>query len=309
MAAIDRPIFIVGCPRSGTGILYQTLRLHPSVAWVTPFSNWICGKQWFRQVPPRLAWMAELVINRIPNALLPTFLQGPYDGSLGLSSLHETHEGQSIWTRVFSNPPNHLATEREATPEVQSYLHAVVRWHLHYHDCPRFLSKTPRNALRLRFLHALFPNARIIHLIRDGRAVARSILKRRQTDHGRLDEWWGVRPPGWDSMLTDPPLKQAAWTWKQCLQQVRADSSVFRDDQFFELHYESFATDPEHHLRRLFSFVDLDPEAFFQSEHRHQIKEIHRPQQTWETKLDTNQKAFLNETLGEDLRRYGYENT
>jgi len=303
---MDRPLFIVGCPRSGTGVLHQLVRLHPQVAWVTPFSNWVCGKPWFRHVPPGVARRIEWVLHRLPNAVLPVQLRGPYDGSLGLPAVFETHEGHSIWNRVLPPTGDHRATADDVTPTVRTYLHDVVRWHRRYHDRTRLVWKTPRNAFRLPFLHALFPEASVVHLVRDGRAVAASILKRRR-ESGRLDEWWGARPPGWQSMQSAAPIEQAAWTWMQCLSHIRADASTFPDDQFLQLRYESLLDAPGPALRRVFATADLDSEAFFTAENRWQLEKVRPPKDTWRSRLRNDQFERLEDTLAPTLREYGYD--
>ncbi|MFB6249684.1 MAG: sulfotransferase [Salinibacter sp.] len=306
MAHVDRPLLIVGCPRSGTGILHQLVRLHPAVAWITPFSNWVCGKSWFRRVPPALAHGVETVLHHTPNALLPPLFRGPHDGSLGLPSTFETHEGHSIWHRALPDADNHRATERAAPPGVRAYLRTVVDWHRRYHGRPRFVWKTPRNAFRLRFLHALFPEAYVVHLVRDGRAVAASILKRRRHDLGDRHKWWGARPPGWREIRSLPPVQQAAWMWTESLKHIRTDAPVFPTDHVLELQYETLTSEPESELRRLFAFAGLDPAAFFTAENRRQMRQLHPPRHTWRSRLSDEQKTLLEDTLREDLRRYGY---
>jgi len=305
---MDRPIFIVGCPRSGTGLLHQLVRLHPEVAWVTPLSNWVCGKSWFRAVPPRAAWPVEWALHRTPNALLPRLLQGPFDGSLNVRGVFETHEGHSIWNRALPAAPNDVATEDDVTPRLSAYISDVLQWHRRYHGRPRFVWKTPRNVFRLRFLHALFPRAFVVHLIRDGRAVAASILKRRR-ERGAPDRWWGVRPPGWQSVQSRPPLMQAAWTWAQCVKRVETDASVFPNDHVLDVTYESLTTEPETVLRRVFSSADLTPTPFFTSDRRRQLRKIRPPRHTWQTRLAEEQTDRLQETLTPLLQEYGYEAT
>lgn len=304
---MDRPIFIVACPRSGTGILYQLARLHPEVAWVTPFSNWVCGKPWFQTVPPPLAWHIESILHRLPNTVLPPLLRGPFDGSLELTSVFETHEGHSIWNRALPTKTSHLATEDDVTPRIRSYIQDVIRWHRRYHGRSRFLWKTPRNAFRVRFLHALFPEAYFVHLLRDGRAVAASILKRRRQDNNSLKQWWGVQPPGWKSMRSEPPLKQAAWMWTQCLSRIRDDASVLPNGHFLELEYEALARSPERELRRFFAFADLEPQEFFTTEHQQQLEKVRPPQDSWQTRLEDDQIALLEDVLAPTLQRCGYE--
>jgi hypothetical protein len=181
-----------------------------------------------------------------------------------------------------------------------------VRWHLAYHDRPRLVWKTPRNAFRLRFLRAVFPSLHVVHLVRDGRAVAASILKRRRHDHGRLDQWWGARPPEWQSTLDEPPIQQAAWTWLQCLEHVREGTARLPDEQSLELRYESLTAEPAQTLRTLFSWTGLDPDAFFTPHRTAQLRQIRPAQPTWKSQLDEEQKALLEDALGPALRRHGY---
>ena len=42
----------------------------------------------------------------------------------------------------------------------------------------RFVDKTLLNCFRVRLLNAIFPDAKFVHIIRDGRAVAFSILNK-----------------------------------------------------------------------------------------------------------------------------------
>ena len=303
---MDRPIFIVGCPRSGTGILHQLVRLHPQVAWITPFSNGVCGKPWFRRVPPSAAWAVEWVLHRLPNAILPPLLHGPYDGSLGLSSVFETHEGHAIWDRALPPAEDHWATAENVTPATREYLHDVVRWHRRYHGRPRLVWKTPKNAFRLQFLQALFPKAHIIHLIRDGRAVAASILKRRRASGG-LHQWWGVRPPGWKSVRSAPPIEQAAWTWKQCIGQIRADLNRFPEEHCLEVHYESLLDAPGRVLRRVFSTASLPAENVFTGENRRHLHKVRPPRTTWRSRLQAEQIERLEEVIAPTLRECGYD--
>ena len=57
MVNVERPIFILGPPRSGTSLLYKTLAVHPDLAWFN---------RNFKRLPewPRLARFLTAVRNR-----------------------------------------------------------------------------------------------------------------------------------------------------------------------------------------------------------------------------------------------------
>jgi hypothetical protein len=273
---------------------------------VTPVTNWICGKAWFRRVPPGLARGLDELLVRLPRRAIPPFLRGPYDGSLDVRGMPETREGHSIWNRYCPDRAHHACTASDATPPIREGLRDVVRWHLAYHGRLRFVSKTPRNALRIPFFHAVFPDIRFLHLVRDGRAVASSILKRRLSDHGTLDRWWGARPPGWQAVRSAPPIRQAAWMWTTFLETIEREAERLPEASVHTVTYENLTRHPEETLRGLFDWADLDPEPFFHSDASRHLEKIRPPGDAWAERLTDGQKDQLD-VLAPTLEQYGYD--
>jgi len=305
MPTINRPVFIIGCPRSGTGLLHNLMRLHPDFAWITPLTNWICGKSWFRSVPPHLAHVADEVLHHLPPFVRPRFLRGPYDGSVQAAGVLPTHEGHSIWNRFCPRRPHHACRSDAVSPPARSVLRDVVRWHLRYHRRPRFVTKTPRNALRMPFFQAIFPDVQFIHLVRDGRAVAASILKMRRKMYGTVHHWWGARPPGWQDVQADPPIIQAAWMWSSFLETIDQDAARLPHDSVYTLRYEQLTRRPRETMRALFQAVGVAPERFLHSEYDAVVSKIRPPHEGWREQLTDTQKSLLS-TIRPKLRAYGY---
>ena len=70
------------------------------------------------------------------------------------------------------------------------------------------VEKTPINALRLGFLDAIAPNARFVHIMRDGVEVAWSIQRiatvtRRMAFRPPLNDWWGISDSKWTALAKD----------------------------------------------------------------------------------------------------------
>ena len=103
----------------------------------------------------------------------------------------------------------------------------------------RWGDKTPKYSLHMTDLEQALPEARFIHLIRDGRDVA---LSRARMVEGRGD------PP--------PPPTRVARRWKRRIHEAREMS---RDvTHYMELRYEDLVTDTEPSLRRVAEFIELD---------------------------------------------------
>jgi hypothetical protein len=101
-----------------------------------------------------------------------------------------------------------------------------------------FVEKTPGHTSRIPIMAATYPDAWYIHLVRDGRDVARSIM---QTS-------WGHDSPG-----------DAASAWVAGLRAVQEQS--WRLPRFRELRYEELLVDPVGQVAGLLAWLGLDVDA------------------------------------------------
>jgi ribosomal protein S28E/S33 len=102
----------------------------------------------------------------------------------------------------------------------------------------RWGDKTPGYAESMPVIERAVPEARFIHVIRDGRDVALSILARD----------WGP-----------DTIEKAAQRWKRRI--TRARRGAKRVGHYIELRYEDLITDTERELRRVCAHIDLDFDA------------------------------------------------
>jgi Sulfotransferase family len=100
---------------------------------------------------------------------------------------------------------------------------------------PRWGDKTPIYVEHMREIAKALPEARFVHLIRDGRDVALSRIRR------ALDE--------------PPPVERIAKNWSRRIRNAREQAR--RLPHYLELRYEDLVTDAEPALRRVGDFIDL----------------------------------------------------
>jgi hypothetical protein len=142
----DPYLFIVGCARSGTTLLRRIVDAHPQIA-ITPEMHWITRhfKNQNRLVTPEL--VSELTEHkRFANFEIP---REEFEGLLG--------SGEPVPYPTFLNRVFGLYRKVKNKPLVGNKTTAYVR--------------------SIPTLHALWPEAKFVHLIRDGRDVCLSILK------------------------------------------------------------------------------------------------------------------------------------
>lgn len=108
---------------------------------------------------------------------------------------------------------------------------------------PRWAEKTPRNVLHLDYVFERFPNARFVHMIRDGRDTVCSLRThpRHKVIDGRLVE-----------LNTWHPIAPCIDRW---VSNVRAGLTLRGDPRYLEIRYEALVRAPRETLMGLFHFL------------------------------------------------------
>lgn len=99
-----------------------------------------------------------------------------------------------VWRHGNAWHPDDCLTAEMATPRVRRYIRGRFVEYVRKSGKPRLLVCTQSNSLALDFVNAVVPEAKIIHIIRDGREVAASQAKEWEI-HSSLTKSIGNRPP------------------------------------------------------------------------------------------------------------------
>lgn len=150
--AAFRPVFVVGCPRSGTTLLSVMLDRHSEVA-----------------VPPETHFAARVVPYAFPE-------------SSKISSGIEALPVQAVRDLLHRTPLNDLKLDpaavimrlRGCPASPATLLRSVLEEYAARRNKPKVAEKTPGHELYVEQLSAWFPQARFVWIVRDGRAVVKS---------------------------------------------------------------------------------------------------------------------------------------
>lgn len=168
----------------------------------------------------------------------------------------------------------------------------------------RWVEKTPNHVLYLRRLASAFPDARFIHVIRDGRDVA---VSQRQT--------------GMLSTYSEDPLVQLIWGGK--LWQLLAEAGRRRGrrlgERYLEVRYEDVVADLEGTLAKLGDFAEVrfdpaevrsarvgalkSPNTAFDAEEIGKLSD--RPVGRWKA-LSPDERGLLESAIRDPLASFGY---
>jgi hypothetical protein len=235
----QKPIFVVGAPRSGSTLLYQLLVVRFDVAYL---SNLHC----------RFFGAPALVERAVGKRLRP-----PDDFSSRFGStqgLAAPSECGPYWYRFFRKSPQHVSLV-DADPAQLERLRQSVRAFAGAAGRPLVL-KNLVNSVRLAPLAAALPEALFVVVRRDEADTAASILAGRRAVHADESEWWSVEPPQLERLRALPPEEQA-------LEQVRAIESLVEEtkeeigrERFLDLRYEELCADTHRALGSIAAFAE-----------------------------------------------------
>jgi hypothetical protein len=136
--------------------------------------------------------------------------------------------------------------EEERPENAGDALRAFYRLYSDKVGKPGWGDKTPFYVMRMELIQETVPEARFVHIIRDGRAVLLSIK----------DLWFGPSDP-----------EEGAEYWIARIDGGRKQAP--RLDHYMEVRYEDIVVDPEPHLRRICDFLDLPWNDRVLNYHRH----------------------------------------
>jgi hypothetical protein len=214
-------VFIVGCPRSGTTLLQRLLDAHPQLA-VIDETRWV--DHWCTE---RKGVTAE---GFVTGELIARLLDFPRFAQLGLD--REELEALLDGSRPLSYP---------------SFVSRLFDLYGSSQGKPLVGDKTPRYVRSLPTLHEFFPQARFVHLIRDGRGTSLSVVSWRKA--AKLARTF----PTWNE---HPVLTAALWWEWQVRLGCEAGASL-GPRLYYEVRYEALVSDSAGELEPLCAFLGL----------------------------------------------------
>jgi hypothetical protein len=192
-------VFIVGCARSGTTLLQRIVNAHPHIAVVNE-THWIA-----RYFEKRRGLTPE---GFVTPELIPKLLE--------FHKFPKMKVGREELERLIDS---------DEPVSYPSFVSAIFDLYGQRKGKSLVGDKTGSYVLNLPTLHGLWPKAKFVHIIRDGRDVCLSILnwKKAQVAAGRLATW------------TEAPVLTTALWWQQRVSLGREDGSALGPELYYEI--------------------------------------------------------------------------
>ena len=214
---LSRPIFVGGVSRSGTTVVgKRLLGRHDEIGCVKPAEMWfitdrggLCDVAYpeIESVPKLLLAMRRGNLNQLSafNKRMRGFWYGrQWKREDKIKGLHETVSPEQLEKALENFNQNYKINSVSACRTLASEL---IDPYIISKSKNRWVDTTPRNVRRADALFSVFPDMKLIHMIRDGRDVAASIVSMKwgTTDiHEALEQWFVHMQEGQKSALKLP---------------------------------------------------------------------------------------------------------
>jgi hypothetical protein len=206
------PVFVVGMNGSGTTMLLDCLGRHPAL-YAFPRET--------RLIPYLMARQSSY---------------GDLNEDVNFRALWDEVRQLAVFQIVNGHAPVPLPDDWQARPRsLAAVLDGVFSHFAAAHGKGRWCEKTPQHVQHLLALGELFPAARFIHVIRDGRDCAVSFHRR-----------WKRQP------------ELTAFRWKKVVTLGREQGRRLGPARYLEVRYEDLTAESEPALRRICRFLDLE---------------------------------------------------
>ncbi len=226
-----------------------------------------------------------------------------------------------------------------ATPEIKKFIRTQFDKLAYRKQLRYVLEKTCANSLRVGFIDRIFPDAKYIFLLRDGRDTTTSAMKRwnapfdlpytlrkarfvpksdipyygirfvrnrlvRLGSTNKKMKHWGPIFEGMESMLRERPLIEVcALQWKKCVNNSERDFAVIDPERVCQVQYETFVSSPIQELNQITSFLGLREDQ----DHEQYISDVKESNVgKWKTALSQRDLAIILHHIQDELFRYGY---
>jgi len=288
--------FLLGAGRSGTTLLYKLLCLHPQVAYISNYESRI---KWFpdglaaRMVAARVEDKQHAWFNRGGNAY---FVDRPW-----VKKIFPTpHEGESVFAAC--GVPLFPARADLPEPKVAARLRRRFDRIRRRAGAQAFLSKRTANNRRIGYLAAAFPDARYVHLVRDGREVTQSLATVEWWDGHRV--WWDGRTPLEIEKSGEPRLSVCARNWVRELEELRVQLAPIDPGRVLTLRYEDLLAEPVHRLEEVLRFLGITSTPAYRSAVA--SLNLHPMRAKWGSQWDPQQLDCVLREAHPMLRELGY---
>lgn len=270
-----QPVFIIGAPRTGSTILYQTITNQLDVLYI---DNLVC--HFYRNIFFGF-WLS--------NKFFGQKAHNCFDSDHGnTNGLHSPSECGAFWYRWLPKE-RHFINYDDITDTMVREIRDEITAVINYFDKPLVINNN-NLGLRIRLLQKSFPNAKFIIADREPLWVAQSLLKARYRFFGNYEKWWSMLPENFKEIQKFNFHKQVVYQHYFINKRMYEDLKKLYDEMnYITIEYKDFSSDKNIILNQIKELIFYSKDrSFFQDNKIYESKSL---------KIDNNLKILLENEI------------
>ncbi len=254
------PVFILGCPRSGTTLLSELLS---PTTYGSPVETHFIPK-YFKKLDHYGNIEQKDNFTRLIKDILSERPVMQWKLDIDIEKFHSELD----------------------VCEYSEIVHKLCMMYFEHKGKTSWGDKTPHYILDSDIIYRLFPDAKYLYIVRDGRDVALSLLKK----------LWGPNN-----------VYACAEYWKQCNAETDTLALMRKHDRVFELTYEGLLDQPSKVVEKIYMFLG---EPYSEESVKSLIEKINRINfNKWKKEMKPDEVRLFETMASNTLKRFGYEAT
>jgi len=234
------PVFIVGLQRSGTTLFNQLLINHFDFAYPSNF----LARFWNA---PLTALLLQDNLNFQSRV--------SYESNLGYTEgLSGPHEFGYFWRHWF--PWDSFEDTFQKSSIDNEKFAALMKGMQQMEDKPWVFKNLHKVNFQIETLHQLFPRAVFLYIKRDPLYVMQSTYQSRLELFGDVQEWFGIQPPEYEKLKSEPVMKQIAGQLHYSERYIENSLEQIDPKHIFKIDFEHLVADPQKALDALKGFFE-----------------------------------------------------
>ena len=300
---LEKPVFFIGFPRSGTTIIFETFVQNPEYGWLSNYAE-----MWPKVIS------ANVLCRILDNNLIRLRGHKKQYGRVRLGNRYfpQPVEAYAFWDYFTGiNFSRDYLLGQSADAAACERVREALQKSMLYQGKARFVTKLTGPG-RVRYLLSMFPDAQFIHVIRDGRAAVESLLRVEfWRDKGGMDApFWanGLKSGAiddWEASGKDSVVL-AAHQWKRIIETTRDEAGGLGRDQYTEVKYEDFVASSQAVTNGLLSWTGLEIDAM-KTQASMTGAGISDMNRKYLDVFSGDQVAVINRIMGPTLGQLGYK--
>ncbi len=211
-------------------------------------------------------WLGSLGL--FGNLATPLLVVGsPNSGTRALAEAISAHpaitdrsEARLLWDKDFHAKRNDTFKTADA---VRAKDRVRLRGNFCYYQWadkkPMVMNRHPENSVRIHFMKEIFPEAKLVHIVRDGHAtICSNYTSAIKKEDRRIHPFGGyIRPQGWREWVDRPVLEQLSYMWNTASLYASQEGAKYGDD-FLEVKYEDLPDNSMSIIPKIWALLGLE---------------------------------------------------